>query len=94
MEPTEQANLDPKDYVRVIASGICTFPDRIEIQESMDQRGVLIELFVDKEDLGRMIGKGGETASAIRQLMRALGSKNNAHYGFKVNARAVTYSTG
>lgn len=80
------------DFVRNIAKAICTVPDAVEVEDKMDERGVLIQLFVDKADLGRMIGKGGEGANAIRLLLRAVGAKNNAHYGFKVDARP--YSVG
>lgn len=78
--------------VRNIAESLCSQPDQIELEDSIDERGVLIKLFVSKEDLPRIIGKGGETAKAIRQLLRALGAKNNGRYSFKVDAKP--YSVG
>lgn len=78
------------DFVKNIATAICTLPEDIEIQSTVDERGVLIQLYVNQEDLGRIIGKKGETATAIRTLLRGLGVRNNAHYGFKVAARNGT----
>lgn len=73
--------------VRCIAEAMCERPEDIEIDRTIDERGVLIKLYVDKYDLPRIIGKGGETANAIRVLLRALGSKNDARYSFKVDAK-------
>jgi len=73
--------------VRTIAESLCEQPDEIELSDGIDERGVLIKLYVAKSDLPRMIGKGGETANAIRQLLRALGARNNARYSFKVDAK-------
>lgn len=75
------------DFVADIARSIVNNPDDVEVEDKMDERGVLIQLWVNKEDLGRIIGKGGDTANAIRTLLRCLGTKNNAHYGFKVDTR-------
>jgi predicted RNA-binding protein YlqC (UPF0109 family) len=58
--------------VRAIAESLCEQPDEIELSDSIDERGVLIRLYVAKADLPRMIGKGGETANAIRLLLRAI----------------------
>lgn len=79
-------------FVHSIATGLCTNPEAIEIEEKVDERGVLVQLYVAKEDIGRVIGQGGETATAIRLLLRSLGSKNSARYSFKVDTRP--YSVG
>lgn len=78
--------------VRNIAESLCSQPEQIELEDSIDERGVLIKLFVSKDDLPRIIGKGGDTAKAVRQLLRALGAKNNARYSFKVDQKP--YSVG
>ena len=74
-------------FVADLAKALVTNPDQVEVEDKMDERGVLIHLYVAKEDLGRIIGKGGEGANAIRTLLRTLGTKHNAHYGFKVDSR-------
>lgn len=75
------------EFVTQLAKALVNVPDQVEVEDKMDERGVLIQLYVAKEDLGRIIGKGGEGANAIRLLLRTLGTKNNAHYGFKVDSR-------
>lgn len=75
------------DFVKNILTALCSKPEDIEIEDRIDERGVLIQVYVAQEDLGRIIGKGGDGANAIRLLLRTLGAKNNAHYGFKVDTR-------
>ena len=59
-------------------------PDAVSIERTIDEKGVLLELTVDPEDLGRVIGKRGGTAQSIRTLLRALGTKNDARYNLKI----------
>ena len=50
----------------------------------IDEKGVLLTLTVNPEDLGRVIGRRGSTAQSLRTLLRALGTKNSARYNLKV----------
>lgn len=59
-------------------------PDDIEVTRTVDEMGVLIMLKVSKDDMGRIIGKNGQTAKAIRILLRVIGSKNNARVNLKI----------
>src|SRR4030095_9305291 len=59
-------------------------PDAVKIDRRIDEKGVLLELTVDGEDLGRVIGKRGATAQSLRTLLRALGTKNDARYNLKI----------
>ena len=59
-------------------------PDAVSVVRSVDEKGVLLELTVDPEDLGRVIGKRGATAQSVRTLLRALGTKNEARYNLKI----------
>lgn len=59
-------------------------PDEIEVTRTVDEMGVLIMLKVSKDDMGRIIGKNGQTAKAIRILLRVIGSKNNARVNLKI----------
>jgi predicted RNA-binding protein YlqC (UPF0109 family) len=56
----------------------------VSVARSVDEKGVLLELTVDAEDLGRVIGKRGATAQSLRTLLRALGTKNDARYNLKI----------
>jgi predicted RNA-binding protein YlqC (UPF0109 family) len=76
---------DVKLFVRQIAEALCEHPEWLEVEETTDERGVLIMLYADKVDLGRLIGKKGETVNAVRNLLRALGSRNDARYSLKID---------
>lgn len=77
------ANID-QDFVEFVVKSLVGNPDAVEIKRTIDEKGVLLELTVDPEDLGRVIGKRGGTAQSIRTLLRALGTKNDARYNLKI----------
>lgn len=73
-----------QQFVEYIVKSVVGNPDAVEIKRTVDERGVLLELTVAPEDLGRVIGKRGSGAQAIRTLLRALGTKNDARYNLKI----------
>lgn len=73
-----------QQFVEYIVKSLVGNPDAVSIERSVDEKGVLLELTVDPEDLGRVIGKRGATAQSIRSLLRALGTKNEARYNLKI----------
>lgn len=73
-----------KNFVEFLVKQIVNKPDEVEVTRSVDEMGVLITLKVSKEDMGRIIGKNGQTAKAIRILLRVVGSKNNARVNLKI----------
>ena len=77
------ANID-QDFVEYVVKSLVGNPDAVSINRTIDEKGVLLELTVDPEDLGRVIGKRGGTAQSIRTLLRALGTKNDARYNLKI----------
>jgi predicted RNA-binding protein YlqC (UPF0109 family) len=56
----------------------------VSIERKIDEKGVLLSLSVDPEDIGRVIGRRGATAQSLRTLLRALGTKNDARYNLKI----------
>ena len=60
-------------------------PDAVKITREVDEMGVLLTLEVDPEDMGKIIGRQGNTAKAIRTLLRIVGMKNNARVNLKIN---------
>ncbi|OGL27583.1 hypothetical protein A3C39_00450 [Candidatus Saccharibacteria bacterium RIFCSPHIGHO2_02_FULL_46_12] len=60
------------------------YPDDVVVERIIDEKGVLLSLTVNPEDLGRVIGKRGVTAQSLRTLLRALGTKNDARYNLKI----------
>lgn len=73
-----------QQFVEFVVKSIVGNPDAVSVVRSVDEKGVLLELTVDPEDLGRVIGKRGATAQSVRTLLRALGTKNEARYNLKI----------
>lgn len=73
-----------QQFVEFIVKSLVSNPDAVVVERRIDEKGVLLELTVDGEDLGRVIGKRGATAQSLRTLLRALGTKNDARYNLKI----------
>lgn len=73
-----------QQFVEFVVKSLVNNPDAVTVTRRIDEKGVLLELTVDPEDLGRVIGKRGATAQSIRTLLRALGTKNDARYNLKI----------
>ncbi len=73
-----------QQFVEYIVKSLVGNPDAVTVERRIDEKGVLLELTVDPEDLGRVIGKRGATAQSLRTLLRALGTKNDARYNLKI----------
>lgn len=73
-----------QEFVEFIVKSLVSKPDAVVVVRRIDEKGVLLELTVDPEDLGRVIGKKGATAQSLRTLLRALGTKNDARYNLKI----------
>lgn len=74
-----------KQFLEFIVKGLVDHPDDVKIDRKVDEMGVLLTLTVHPEDMGRVIGKSGNTANAIRTLLKVVGLKNNARVNFKIN---------
>ncbi|MDO4759331.1 MAG: KH domain-containing protein [Candidatus Saccharibacteria bacterium] len=73
-----------QQFVEYIVKTLVNNPDKVSIDRQIDEKGVLLSLTVDPEDVGRVIGRRGATAQSIRTLLRALGTKNDARYNLKI----------
>jgi uncharacterized protein len=73
-----------QQFIEFIVKSLVSNPDAVIVERRIDEKGVLLELTVDGEDLGRVIGKRGATAQSLRTLLRALGTKNDARYNLKI----------
>jgi predicted RNA-binding protein YlqC (UPF0109 family) len=89
------ANSIDQQFIEYIVKSLVSKPDEVKIERRIDEKGVLLELTVDPEDLGRVIGKRGATAQSLRTLLRALGTKNDARYNLKIidTGRPAGYSS-
>ncbi|MDR3125455.1 MAG: KH domain-containing protein [Candidatus Nomurabacteria bacterium] len=73
-----------EQFIEYIVKQLVNDPDAVKIERVVDEKGVLLSLTVSPEDIGRVIGKRGATAQSLRNLLRALGSKNDARYNLKI----------
>jgi uncharacterized protein len=73
-----------QEFVEYVVRAIVGHPDDVRTDRTIDERGVLITLHVNPEDMGYVIGRQGQTARSIRTLLKIVGAKNNARVNLKV----------
>ena len=73
-----------QQFIEYIVKSVVGHPDDVVVERIIDEKGVLLTLTVNPDDLGRVIGKRGVTAQSLRTLLRALGTKNDARYNLKI----------
>ncbi len=76
---------DDKAFLEYIVKALVDNPDDVKIDRTVDEMGVLITMTVNAADMGKIIGRQGNTAKAIRTLLRVIGMKNNARVNLKIN---------
>jgi predicted RNA-binding protein YlqC (UPF0109 family) len=76
-------NVD-QDFLEFVVKSIVNHPDDVKITRTVDEMGVLLNLKVNPEDMGQIIGRQGSTARAIRTILRVIGVKNNARINLKI----------
>ncbi len=74
-----------QQFLEYVVKSLVDKPEKVVIKRTVDEMGVLLTLTVDPEDMGKIIGRQGNTAKAIRILLRVVGMKNNARVNLKVN---------
>ena len=72
-------------FLEYVVKALVDNPDDVAIARSVDEMGVLLTLTVNKDDMGKVIGRDGNIAKAIRTLLRVVGMKHNARVNLKVN---------
>jgi uncharacterized protein len=73
-----------QQFVEYVVKSLVGNPNDVEVERTIDEKGVLLTLTVNPDDLGRVIGRHGVTAQSLRTLLRALGTKNSARYNLKI----------
>ncbi len=71
-------------FLEYIVKGLVDNPDSVEINRTVDEMGVLLSLTVHPDDMGKIIGKAGNTAKSIRTLLRVVGMKTDARVNLKI----------
>jgi len=80
--------IDDVKFLEYVVKALVSYPDDIKIKRTVDEMGVLMTLDVHPDDMGKVIGRSGNTAKAIRILLRVVGMKNNARINLKINEPA------
>lgn len=73
-----------QEFVEMIVKAIVSHPEDVTTERTVDEMGVLITLKINPEDMGYVIGRSGQTARAIRTLLKIVGAKNNARVNLKI----------
>jgi len=74
-----------KEFLEYIVKSLVENTDAVKVNRVVDEMGVLLTLDIDPADMGKVIGRMGNTAKAIRTLLRVVGMKNNARVNLKIN---------
>jgi len=82
---TKRYMADDKAFLEYVVKALVDYPDDVKIDRTVDEMGVLITMTVNSADMGKIIGRQGNTAKAIRTLLRVIGMKNNARVNLKIN---------
>lgn len=73
-----------KELLEFLARELVDEPDRVEVTEAEDDRGLLLSLRVAPDDMGKVIGRGGRTARALRAVIRAAGTRAGVHAAVEI----------
>ncbi len=73
-----------QEFIEYVVQSIVNNPKDVKTERTVDERGVLITLHINQEDMGYVIGREGQTARALRTLLRIVGAKSNARVNLKI----------
>lgn len=76
---------EDKQFLETVVRSLVDHPDSVTINRTVDEMGVLLTLDVHADDMGKIIGRSGNTAKAIRTLLRVVGMKHDARVNLKIN---------
>ncbi len=76
---------EDQQFLESVVKALVDHPDSVNINRTVDEMGVLLTLDVHPEDMGKIIGRSGNTAKAVRTLLRVVGMKNDARVNLKIN---------
>jgi predicted RNA-binding protein YlqC (UPF0109 family) len=77
-----------QEFLEFVVRGLVEHPEDVKINRAVDEMGVLLTLDLNGDDMGKVIGRSGNTAKAIRTLLRVVGMKHNARVNLKINEPA------
>ena len=74
-----------QEFLEFVVKGLVEHPEEVNIGRTVDEMGVLLTLDLHADDMGKVIGRSGNTAKAIRTLLRVVGMKHNVRVNLKIN---------
>ncbi|MDO8600559.1 MAG: KH domain-containing protein [bacterium] len=78
------AKYQDAEFLEYVIKALVDNPSAVKVDRKVDEMGVLLTLVVDAADMGKIIGRMGNTAKAVRSLLRVVGMKNNARVNLKI----------
>lgn len=85
--------MEDKVFLEMVVKALVDNPDDVQVVRKVDEMGVLLTLDINPADMGKVIGKEGATAKALRTILRVVGMKNNARVNLKINEPAGSERT-
>lgn len=73
-----------QEFVEFVVKSLVDHPEGVKSDRTVDEMGVLISLHLSPEDMGQVIGRQGQTAKALRTLLRVVGAKHKARVNLKI----------
>ncbi len=77
-----------QEFLEFAVKALVDSPEDVKVERKIDEMGVLITLDVNPKDMGMVIGREGQTAKALRTILRVIGARNNARVNLKINEPA------
>jgi len=77
-----------QEFLEYVVKSLVDTPSAVKIDRRVDEMGVLMTLKIDPADMGKIIGRNGNTAKALRTLLRIVGLKNHARVNLKIEEPA------
>ena len=73
-----------QEFLEFVVKALVDNPNDVSLNRTVDEMGVLLTLKVNPQDMGQVIGRSGNTARALRTLLRVIGARNNARVNLKI----------
>lgn len=73
-----------QEFLEFVVKSLVDNPSEVKVGRTVDEMGVLLNLKLNPQDMGKIIGRNGNTAKAIRTLLRVVGMKNHARVNLKI----------
>lgn len=73
-----------EQFLETVVKALVDYPDEVKVERNVDEMGVLLSLKLNPEDMGKIIGRQGNTVKAIRTLLRVIGLKNRARVNLRI----------